>query len=133
MARSQQGLQCFLVVLAVICIPWILLAKPLLLRHRHLKSGRGRSATGGSNVGGAAALKDAEDGAANSVPVAEVVKPAGGHGGHDGGDGEFDFGDTFINQTIHTIEYCLGSVSHTASYLRLWALSLAHARECTVG
>ena len=78
---GQTGIQRLFVVVAVLCIPWMLLGKPLLKRNAPKEPGE-----------------------------------------------ETDFTEIMILQGIHTIEFVLGTVSHTASYLRLWALSLAHAQ-----
>lgn len=121
--NGQKGLQCFLVVVAFLCIPWMLVAKPLVLRQQYLQRRHlGTLNFGGIRVGNGPTEEDAE------IIQHDQLSTHSEEGEEPAVEEVFDFGDTVVHQAIHTIEYCLGCISNTASYLRLWALSLAHAQ-----
>ncbi|XP_025054666.1 V-type proton ATPase 116 kDa subunit a isoform X2 [Alligator sinensis] len=122
----QKEVQSFLVIFALIAIPWMLLIKPFILRANHLKAQRMLQLPPISE--GPAGDTEVEITQPNNSKKAGRENHSSGHGGHDDHEEEFNFGDIFVHQAIHTIEYCLGCISNTASYLRLWALSLAHAQ-----
>ncbi|CAL9753260.1 unnamed protein product [Musa acuminata subsp. burmannicoides] len=108
---GQKTLQLVLLLLALISVPWMLFPKPILLRKQHNERHQGQSYT---------MLHNTEE----SLEIEED------HDSHD--HEEFEFSEVFVHQLIHTIEFVLGAVSNTASYLRLWALSLAHSELSSV-
>ncbi|WFD32933.1 hypothetical protein MSPP1_003986 [Malassezia sp. CBS 17886] len=124
---GQATLQTFLLLLAVACVPWMLIAKPYLLYKEHAqRQGSGYHAVGSSHgEQRVTALHDDER------AVLDEMDDVDGDAGDDAGaprEEPFEIGEVVIHQIIHTIEFCLGCISNTASYLRLWALSLAHAQ-----
>ncbi|KAM9457429.1 V-type proton ATPase 116 kDa subunit a isoform 4-T4 [Clarias gariepinus] len=115
--RGQMVIQCLLVVIALLCVPCMLIVKTLVLRRQYLwRKHLGTQNFGGIRVGNGPTDDEAEIIQHDQLSQNLEEEP------------EFNFSDVAVNQAIHTIEYCLGCISNTASYLRLWALSLAHAQ-----
>ncbi|CAL8380574.1 unnamed protein product [Gadus morhua 'NCC'] len=121
--RGQMGIQILLVLIALACVPCMLIAKTLVLRRQHLwKAKLGTQKFGGVRVGNGPTEDEA--GIVDHDQLSQHSEDGDEHAEEE----PFDFGDVAVHQAIHTIEYCLGCISNTASYLRLWALSLAHAQ-----
>ncbi|KAE9600619.1 hypothetical protein Lal_00046350 [Lupinus albus] len=109
---GQRPLQIVLLLLALIAVPWMLFPKPFILKKLYTERFQGRSY-----------------GLLNNSEMDLELEPDSARQQH---HEEFNFTEVFVHQMIHSIEFILGSVSNTASYLRLWALSLAHSELSTV-
>ncbi|KAI3461471.1 hypothetical protein Pfo_018134 [Paulownia fortunei] len=109
---GQGVLQVILLLLAVIAVPWMLFPKPFILKRLHTERFQGRT----YGILGTSDMYNDEE-------------PDSARQSH---NEEFNFSEVFVHQMIHSIEFVLGAVSNTASYLRLWALSLAHSELSTV-
>ncbi|XP_031271654.1 V-type proton ATPase subunit a3 [Pistacia vera] len=109
---GQKTTQLVLLLLALVSVPWMLIPKPFLLKKQHEERHQSESY---------ALLQTTDD---------DSLQPEANHDSH--GHEEFEFSEVFVHQLIHTIEFVLGAVSNTASYLRLWALSLAHSELSSV-
>lgn len=108
---GQRPLQIILLLLALIAVPWMLFPKPFILKKLHSERFQGRAY-----------------GILGTSEMDLEVEPDSARQHHE----EFNFSEIFVHQMIHSIEFVLGAVSNTASYLRLWALSLAHSELSTV-
>ncbi|XP_053084767.1 V-type proton ATPase 116 kDa subunit a isoform X2 [Pangasianodon hypophthalmus] len=122
---GQTGLQVFLLLVALLSVPVLLLGKPLYLYWLHKGRNRLGMYRGYERV---RRSSDEEISLMRAHDLEEGTSLDSHSSSSDSQSEEFDFADVFLHQSIHTIEYCLGCISNTASYLRLWALSLAHAQ-----
>ncbi|KAJ1553766.1 H(+)-transporting V0 sector ATPase subunit a, partial [Cladochytrium tenue] len=105
---GQGPLQVVLLLLAFICIPWMLLAKPYMLRYEHYKHlDEGYTNLSRENLSEPSPSFEGER--PEDPSPASTAHEEMNHEEH------FDFSEIMIHQIIHTIEFCLNGISNTAS------------------
>lgn len=134
---DQIALMNTLMLIVMICIPLMLCVKPCYIQCCKSKSSSHvdhedefeQVVTSEDNfvkVEDGQKLKASEDGfRLHDNIVASYTDPNKKHE-------EDTFMEIMIHQVIEVIEFVLGTISNTASYLRLWALSLAHSQLAKV-
>ncbi|CAK1588242.1 unnamed protein product [Parnassius mnemosyne] len=111
MFPGQQTVQKALLFIALLCVPILFFGTPLYVYTINKKE-KDKAMAKISQF--RRYQRRDSDKKAEDLLLAEVAKYS------------ISFGELMIHQAIRSIEFVLSTVSHTASYLRLWALSLAH-------